>query len=64
MLEPVANIKPLLIEGCYSKLLPQSYRNPTLVTVKKFYGRHHDHVDPFDVGVSTLISDLIASVEV
>ena len=30
---------------------------------KIFYGRHHDLVDPYNVAVSKLISDLMASVE-
>ena len=32
-------------------------------TVKNIYGRHHDLVDPYNVAVSKLISDLMASVE-
>ena len=44
--------------------LSQGYRKAKLVsTVKKFYGRHHDIADPYNVIVSKLISDLIASVE-
>ena len=32
-------------------------------TVKKFYERHHDLVDPYNVDVTELIVDLMASVE-
>ena len=47
-----------------NQLFSQGYRKAKLVsTVKKFYGRHHDLVDPYNVAVSKLISDLIASVE-
>ena len=31
-------------------------------TVKKFYGRHHDLVDPYNVAVSKFISDLMTLV--
>ena len=47
-----------------SKLWSQVYRKANLVsTVEKFYGRHYDLVDPFNVAVSKLISDLVTSVE-
>ena len=37
----------------------QDYRKAKLVsTVEKFYGRPHDPVDPYNVAVSKLISDL------
>ena len=47
-----------------NKLLSQGYRKTKLVsTVKKFYGRHHDLVDPYSAAVSKLISNLMASVD-
>ena len=57
MLEPVPNIKTLLIEGSCS---PINYFHRTIATVKKFYGRYHDLVDPYNIAVSKLISDLMA----
>ena len=61
MLESVANIKTLLIEGSCNS---QGYRRAKLVsTVKKFFGRHHHLVDPYNVAVLILISDLMVSVE-
>ena len=46
-----------------NKSFSQGYRKAKLVsTVKKFCGRHHDLVDPYNVDVSKLISDLMASV--
>ena len=46
-----------------TKLLSQDYRKAKLVSaVKKFYGRHHDLIDPHNVAVSKLISDLLGSV--
>ena len=36
-----------------SKLLSQGYRREKFVsTLKKFYGRHHDLVDPYSVAAS------------
>ena len=47
-----------------SKLLSRGYRRAKPVsTVKMFYGRHHDLVDPYNVAVSKLIFDLMTSVE-
>ena len=38
-----------------NKLLSLGYRRAKLVsTVKKFYGRHHDMVDPYNMTVSKL----------
>ena len=43
-----------------SKLLPPGYRRTKLVsTLKKFYGRHHDLVDPYSVAASKLVTDLM-----
>ena len=30
-------------------------------TLKKFYGRHHDLVNPYNVAVSRIVSDVCAS---
>ena len=43
-----------------SKLLSQGCRRANLVsTLKKFYGRHHDLVDPYSVAASKLVTDLM-----
>ena len=42
--------------------LTQEYQRTKLVpTLKKFYGRHHDLVSPYNVGVSRLTSDVYAA---
>ena len=47
-----------------SKLLAHGYRRAKLLsTVKRLFGKHHDFVDPFNVAVSKLLFDLMASVE-
>ena len=56
MLEPVANIKTLLIEGSFSPV-----KAKVISTVNKFNGRHLDLVDPCNVAISKPISDLMAS---
>ena len=44
------------------KLLSQGYQKTKLVaTLKKFYGRHHDLVNPYNVAVSRIVSDVFAS---
>ena len=44
------------------KLLSQGYQKIKLVaTLKKFYGRHHDLVNPYNVAVSRIVSDVFAS---
>ena len=44
------------------KLLSQGYQKTKLVaTLKKFYGRHHDLVNPYNVAVSRIVSDGFAS---
>ena len=46
----------LLSQG-YQKTLSQGYQNAKLVaTLKKFYGRHHDLVNPYNVAVSRIVS--------
>ena len=57
MLEPVANIKTLLIEGSCSSI------NSFHRVIAKFYGRHHELVDRYNMAVLKFISDLMASVE-
>ena len=45
-----------------TKLLSQEYQHIKLVaTLKKFYGRHHDLVNPYNVAVSRIVSDVFAS---
>ena len=45
-----------------TKLLSQGYQKTKLVaTHKKFYGRHHDLVNPYNVAVSRIVSDVFAS---
>ena len=44
------------------KLLSQGYQKTKLVaTLKKFSGRHHDLVNPYNVAVSRIVSDVFAS---
>ena len=44
------------------KLLSQGYQKSKLVaTLKKFYGRHHDLVNPYNVAVSRIVSDVFAN---
>ena len=45
-----------------ARLLNQGYQKTKLVTtLKKFFGRHHDLVYPYNVAVSRIISDVFAS---
>ena len=45
-----------------TKLLSQGYQKTKLVaTLKKFYGRHHHLVNPYNVSVSRIVSDVFAS---
>ena len=47
-----------------TKLLSQGYQKTKLVaTLKKFYGRRHALVNPYNVAVSRIISDVFASDE-
>ena len=43
-----------------TKLLSQGYQK-TVATLKKFCGRHHDLVNPYNVAVSRIVSDVFAS---
>ena len=43
-----------------TKLLSQGYQKTKLVaTRKKFYGIHHDLVNPYNVAVSRIVSDVL-----
>ena len=45
-----------------TKLLSQGYQKTKLVTtLKKFSGRHHDLVNPYNVAVSRIVSDVFAN---
>ena len=47
-----------------TKLLSQGYKKKKkklVATLKKFYGRHHDLVNPYNVAVSRIVSDVFAS---
>ena len=47
-----------------TKLLSQGYQKTKLVaTLKKFCGRHHDLVSPYNVAVSRIVSDVFANDE-
>ena len=44
-----------------TKLLSQGYQKAKLVaTLKKFYGRHQDLVNSYNVAVSRIVSDVFA----
>ena len=45
-----------------TKLSTKGYQKTKLVaTLKKFYGRHHDLINPYNVAVSRIVSDVFAS---
>ena len=45
-----------------TKLLSQGYqKNNKLVAILKFYGRHHDLVNPYNVAVSRIVPDVFAN---
>ena len=45
-----------------TKLLSQGYQKTKLVaTLKKFYGRHHDLVNLYNLEVSRIVSDVFAT---
>ena len=45
-----------------TKLLSQGYQNLKLVaTLKKFYGRHNDLFNPYNIAVSRIVSDVFAN---
>ena len=47
-----------------TKLLSQGYQKATLAaTLKKFYGRHEDLVNPYSVAVPRIVSDVFANDE-
>ena len=44
------------------KVLTTKYQKAKLVaTLKKFYGRHHALVSPYNVAVSRIVSDVFAN---
>ena len=44
-----------------TKFLSQGQKTKLVATLKKFYGRHHDLVNPYNVAVSRIFSDVFAS---
>ena len=47
-----------------TKLLSQGYQTTKLVaTLQKLYGRHHDLVNPYNVAVSRIVSDVFVNDE-
>ena len=47
-----------------TKLLSHEYQQTKLVaTLKKFLGRHHDLVNPYNVAVPRIVSDIFANDE-
>ena len=47
-----------------TRLLSQVYKKTKLVaTFKKFYERHHNLVNPYNVAVSRIVSDIFADDE-
>ena len=47
-----------------TKFLSQGYQKAKLVaTLKKFYGRHQDLVNPYNMEVSRIVSDVFTNVE-
>ena len=46
-----------------TKLLSQGYKKTKLVATLKFYGRHHDLINPYHVTVSRIVSDVFANDE-
>ena len=64
MPEPVQIIRTSWSVGKCShyKVVEPGYQKTKLVaTLKKFYGRHHDLVNPYNVAVSRIVSDVFAS---
>ena len=51
-------------ESAHYKVVEPGYQKTKLVaTLKKFYGRHHDLVNPYNVAVSRIVSDGFANEE-
>ena len=45
-----------------TKFLSQEYQKTKLVaTLKKFYGKYYDLVNPYNVAVSRIVSDVFAT---
>ena len=45
----------------YKVVEPEVSKNQLVATLKKFFGRHHDLVNPYNVAVSRIVSDVFAS---
>ena len=61
-----SNYQDYMVRGkvLTTKLLSQGYQKTKLVaTPKKFCGRHHDLVNPYNVAVSRIVSDVFANDE-
>ena len=57
-----ASTQPCLTPFVTGNGSENSYKKTKLVaTLKKFYGRHHDLVNPYNVAVSRIVSDVFAS---
>ena len=64
MPEPVQIISMERGKVLTTKLLSPEYKKTKLVAIlKKFYGRHHDLVNPYNVAVSRIVSDDFANDE-
>ena len=44
-----------------NELVKKKKKKKLAATLKKFYGRHHDLVNPYNVAVSRIVSDVFAS---
>ena len=45
----------------YKVAEPGVSKNKLVAILKKFYGRHHDLVNPYNVAVSRIVSDVFAN---
>ena len=45
----------------YKVVEPGVSKTKLVATLKKFYGRHHDLVNPYNVTVSRIVSDVFTS---
>ena len=62
MPEPVISGLHGAWESAHYKVVEPGYQKIKLVaTLKKFYGRHHDLVNPYNVAVSRIVSDVFAT---
>ena len=51
----------MLIQSCLARGIKKKTKKKLVAALKKFYGRHHDLVNPYNVAVSRIVSDVIAS---